>query len=182
MDNLEIIVCDNCTALTNLSVMKKLKQLYCQGCTSLTSIPEMAELIKLYCQGCTSLTSISVMVNLELLCCEYCTSLTNIPLLSNLQKLFCQGCTSLTNIPIIPELKYINCNECKWIRQCDEYEENIKSLRSCQAIFKRKLTARKLEKLLPFITEIYYSPGCKGAYLAYRAFMEKEKSFINEIK
>jgi hypothetical protein len=46
-------------------------------------------------------------------------------------------------------------------------------LKKAQCIVKRKLSAKKLEKLIPAITEIYYSPGCKGAYLAQRAFSTK---------
>jgi hypothetical protein len=71
------------------------------------------------------------------------------------------------------ELKDLDWRGCKWVSGCDEYDYNIKSLRTCQAIFKRKLTARKLEKLIPAIIEIYYSPRCKGEYLAKRAFLEK---------
>ena len=40
----------------------------------------------------------------------------------------------------------------------------------CQRIMKRKLMARRLERLTPQILEIYYSPGCKGAYLAEKSF------------
>jgi hypothetical protein len=42
-----------------------------------------------------------------------------------------------------------------------------------QAIFRRKLTARKLEKLIPEIIGIYYSPGCKGEFLAEQAFSSR---------
>ena len=99
-----------------------------------------------------------------------------------LEILYCRYCTSLASIPVVPKLKTLFCCGCKWIKDCDDYNNNIKSLRTCQSIFRRKLTARKLEKLLPAITEIYYSPGCKGAHLAERAFSAKERSFVSRIK
>jgi hypothetical protein len=132
----------------------------------------MPKLEILYCNDCTALTSIPVIPKLEILYCEG-INLTSIPTLSELKELYCTDCTALTSIPVLPKLKDLYCRGCKWLKDCDDYNSNIKSLRTCQAIFKRKLTARKLEKLLPVITEIYYSPGCKGEYLALRAFQEK---------
>jgi hypothetical protein len=75
----------------------------------------------------------------------------------------------------MPMLKELRCNGCSWIKECIAYDKNILALRSCQAIAKRKLTARKLEKLLPAIIEIYYSPGCKGEYLAEQKFFVTAK-------
>ena len=150
-----------------------IEELCCMYCTALTSIPVMPKLKKLNCIECTSLTSIPALPKLETLFCNDCTSVTNIPLCPRLIHLYCSGCTSLTNIPVLPKLEELYCDGCKWIKYCDDYNSNIKALHICQAIFKRKLTARKLEKLLPVITEIYYSPGCKGEYLALRAFQEK---------
>jgi hypothetical protein len=69
----------------------------------------------------------------------------------------------------------ISCLGCKWFPECANFESNIKSLYRCQAIFKRKLVAKKLERAIPAITEIYYSPGCKGAYLAEKSFVVKLK-------
>jgi hypothetical protein len=90
--------------------------------------------------------------------------------MAKLIALFCDYCTSVTYVPDLRPSVYVGC---KWVSGCDEYENNIKSLCSCQAIFKRKLTAKKLERMIPVITEIYYSPGCKGATLAQRAFHKK---------
>jgi hypothetical protein len=82
------------------------------------------------------------------------------------------------------KLKELHCEGCSWIKQCNNYDRNIQSLRSCQAIFRKKLTARKLERLLPAIIEIYYSPGCKGAYLAEREFQRNmaERNFLEIAK
>jgi hypothetical protein len=82
----------------------------------------------------------------------------------------CNGCTLLTDVhkPIT-----LYCSGCKWISQCEDFESNIRILKHCQTIFKRKLTARKLNHIIPAITEIYYSPGCKGEFIAHRAFLKK---------
>ena len=111
-------------------------------------------------------------LSIDYLNCESCTSLTSIPVMGELKYLDCVFCRSLTSIPVVGELY---CASCKWLDKCSDYDGNIKALRICQAIFKRKLTARKLETAIPVITEIYYSPGCKGAYLAQRAFLTKSR-------
>ena len=111
------------------------------------------------------------MPELKTLFCSGCKALTAIHAIPKLTELSCIGCTSLTNLPVMPELKYIDCSYCKWVDKCKNFEKNMSALRSCQSIFKRKLTARKLIRMLPAITEIYYSPGCKGAYLAEKSFI-----------
>jgi hypothetical protein len=52
---------------------------------------------------------------------------------------------------------------------------NIISLCKAQAIVKRKLTARKLERIIPIITEIYYSLGCKVEFIAKNQFEKLKK-------
>jgi hypothetical protein len=76
---------------------------------------------------------------------------------------------------------------CPWISRNCSHDKNIEALRTCQAIFKRKLTSRKLEQVIPEITAIYYSPGCKGEHIASRAFSatlsgnaRNTKKFLNE--
>jgi hypothetical protein len=49
----------------------------------------------------------------------------------------------------------------------------MRSLRCCQAIWKRKLILKKLSRITPFIVEIYYSPGGRGEFLAKREFYAK---------
>src|SRR5690606_36675133 len=147
------------------------KELDCEKCTALTNISVMVKLVYLYCKHCTALTNISVMPKLKELNCKCGTALTAIPVLPNLNVPVCKNCTSLTDIPILPEL--YDCKGCKWFQECDDFESNINALRSCQAIVKRKLTAKKLERVIPVITEIYYSPGCKGEYLSGRSFLAK---------
>ena len=122
---------------------------------------------KLRFSQCNKVESIPVLPKLKFLYCWNCTSLTKIPVMPVLQWIDCEGCRSLTEIP---KDLYANTAKCKWIAGAPNFEMNIQSLRDCQAIFKRKLTARKLDKLIPAITEIYYSPGCKGAYRAYCTF------------
>ena len=58
--------------------------------------------------------------------------------------------------------------------------ENIRDLKQCQAIWKRKLIAKKLTRSIYAITEIYYSPGCKGEYIAQRSFLTKSGDVKNK--
>jgi hypothetical protein len=169
MEELKYLFCTG-TSVTELPILPKLVQLFCQYCTSFTSIPPMTNLELLYCEGCTALTSLPLLPKLTELSCRDCTDLTTVPLFPALEKLFCENCTSLTEVFESPTLKELHCNGCKWIVQCSDYNSNIKSLRTCQAIVKRKLIGRKLDKLIPVITEIYYSPGCKGESIARQSF------------
>jgi hypothetical protein len=50
------------------------------------------------------------------------------------------------------------------------YMTKIKTL---QKFLKKRFLYKKLVSLIPAVTELYYSPGCKGEYLALRAFSEK---------
>jgi hypothetical protein len=190
MTELVILYCKNCTALTNIPTLPKLKILRCEGSTALTSIPVLPILEALFCSFCTALTNIPTMSKLQQIFCTGCTALTSIPVMEELEILYCNECTALTSIPAMPELRELDCGfctsltdipyssveevwyvGCKWFQVCKEFDSNIKSLRSCQAIAKRKLTARKLEKLIPAIVDIYYSPGYKGAYIAEKNFL-----------
>ena len=194
LPKLQYLSCGNCTSLTSIPVLPKLQYLSCRGCTALTSIPILPELEELYCERCTSLTRIHVFPKLSILNCWGCTAITAVHAMPKLKELDCKFCRSLTSITELPQLEYLYCenctaltsipsnvstflvfffNGCKWlnIKGNRDFENNMRSLRSCQAIFKRKLTARKLEKLLPELIAIYYAPGCKGEHIASRAFL-----------
>jgi uncharacterized paraquat-inducible protein A len=173
--DIEELNCSYCTILTAIPLLPKLKYIDCWDCKSLTTIPPLPKLKTLFCEYCTALTSIPVMPELKTLDCRYCTSLTSIPVLPKLEELYCGDCTALTSILVMPKLA-LNCDGCTWIDHKNaDFKQNIETLRTCQAIFRRKLTARKLEKLIPSIIEIYYSPDCKGARIA-------EKSFLKQIQ
>ena len=165
------LYCYGCTSLTKIPVIPGLKTLYCTGCTSLKEIPVIPGLEILDCRGCTSLTKIPVIPGLKTLYCGGCTSLTKIPVIPGLEILYCYGCTSLTEIPVIPGLKELYCGGCTWIpAQNDKFESNLQSLSALQRVWKRKYRGRRLEQLIHAIMEIYYSPDCKGAFLAQKEF------------
>jgi hypothetical protein len=63
--------------------------------------------------------------------------------------------------------------KCPWLNGSEDFEYNLKKLSMIQAFWKRIVLARKLERLMPEIVAIYYSPGCKGEMLAERAFFRK---------
>ena len=168
MVKLKELHCRDCIALTSIPELPKLEYLDCIYCKSITTISIMAKLKTLYCKYCTALTTISLFPKLEYIDCAGCTSLTTISLLPRLQILFCEDCTALTDVPWLESLY---CRGCKWIDYRNvEFDSNIRALRICQAIFRRKLIAKKLVRIIPVITEIYYSPGCKGEALALHAF------------
>ena len=97
--------------------------------------------------------------------CNDCTSLTEIP---GLKYLFCYDCTSLTKIPSVETLY---CYGCTWIPiQNNKFDSNLQRLSTLQRLWKRTRTGRRLEKLIPAIMGIYYSPDCKGAFLAQKEF------------
>jgi hypothetical protein len=84
------------------------------------------------------------------------------------------NCTSLTSIPEIKTTLFL-LDGCKWLNDLQDFEENMRALRICQAMWKRKVLGRKLERVIPIVSEIYYSPGCKGEHLAERAFLTKAR-------
>jgi hypothetical protein len=96
------------------------------------------------------------------------TNITEIPDIPGLD-LHCNGCRSLTKIPHITG--NICCNGCPWLPQNGEFEKNLKRLVFLQKAIKRYNARKKLEKIIPLITEIYYSPGCKGFELARRSYL-----------
>ena len=121
--------------------------------TPLTHISELPELVYLWWKNCIRLKSISSLPKLE--------------------ELYCNGCTSLTFIPL--RLKSLYCEDCRWLYRNEEFKDNIRALRVCQGMWKRKVLGRKLDRVIPILSEFYYSPGCKGEYLASRAFLTKAK-------
>ena len=176
LPNLKVLYCWDCTALASIPQLPKLRVLDCSSCTSLTSIPKLPELETLDCSNCTALSNIPALPNLRELFCGICTNLTTIPILPKLERLCCDQCTILTSVPChndMPDIQEVDCEGCKWIELEKGFEENILSLKRCQAIARRKLTARKLESIIPELVSIYYSPGCKGEFDAKRAFSKK---------
>jgi hypothetical protein len=189
LPKLKMLDCSSNTVLTSIPILPRLEKLYCQYCTSLTSIPELPKLYRLCCGWCRNIKNIPELLNLKELHCSY-TSITSLPVLPKLEILNCRYCKTLTNIPKLPKLIRLHCSGdqcltsihvpsgtdtvgllgCKWISKCSSFNSNIEALRTCQAIFRRKLTAKKLERILPTITEIYYSPGCKGEAIARKNF------------
>jgi hypothetical protein len=163
--------CENSENLTDIAVQPRLYDLRCDHCPNLLKINIHPKLQKLFCEGCKSLTEISGLPSLNHLFCETCTNLTRISDLPKLHVIHCNACKTLTEIP---NANYIYSPGCTWLNyELNDFDSNINALCTCQAIFKRKLTARKLKKLIPAVCEIYYSPGCKGEYLAKRAFLTK---------
>jgi len=60
---------------------------------------------------------------------------------------------------------------CKWLPS-DDYKDNINSLIKCQRIARNYLKRKKLDRLIPHLIEIYYTPGMKGAYFHKKAMEE----------
>src|SRR5690606_32789206 len=111
-------------------------------------IEELPEVVHLDCTDCIRLTEISEFPALKYLTCSGCSSLTTISHLLNLNQLFCKYCRALIDVP---EAEFVShCTGCTWlnVNENKEYSENLKSLRSCQAMWKRKVIGRKLEKLI----------------------------------
>jgi hypothetical protein len=125
-----------------------LTYLSCIDCTRLTSIPNMPKINTIYCSGCTSLTKIESRI---------------------LRSLHCQQCKSLTDIRNVGTCG-IWYQGATWISANVDFSTNIRALKRCQAMVKRKLIARKLERTIPEITAIYYSPGYKGEWIAEKSF------------
>jgi hypothetical protein len=118
------------------------------------------------------------MPELQLVNCSFCKSLTRVgDPEAKLVKLECRNCPILTSIPHISRI--LNCDGCSWLKNKNvEFEENIQSLRKCQAMWKRKLTAIRLERLIPQLIELYYLPGYKGAMIAEKRFSQRVKTQI----
>jgi len=104
--------------------------------------------------------------------CHSCTNLKSISSLPKLRTLICDDCRILTSTPLFPELETLHCPGCTWMKERTDHEQNILNLKRCQAIFRRKLAIRKLLRLIPAITLIFYLPGCKGEFLAMKHFQK----------
>ncbi len=167
--DLTIVNCYGCKNVKAIPVIPGLEILNCSWCPNLTKIPAIPGLEELYCSDCPNLTKIPTIPGLQRLDCSDCTSLTKIPIISGLQKLNCSNCTSLTKIPVVP-LKRLRCFGCPWLSQNSEFADNLKKLTFLQTKIRRRYAGKKLEALVPQISEIYYSPGCKGYELAKRSF------------
>ncbi len=169
IENLRVLVCSGCTTLTEIPIIPELLYLNCEQCPNLTKIPIIPGLEELFCSGCTSLTEIPNIPGLQYLNCSDCPSLTEIPLIPDLIFLNCEGCRSLTKLLYDPDILYSG-DSCPWISQNSEFEENLKKLIFLQKKLRRRYIGKKLEALSSQISEIYYSPGCKGYELAKRSF------------
>ena len=117
------------------------------------------------CNNCDSLTEISTLSALKTLTCDDCTNLTKISKNPKLEYLGCINCRSLTEIP---KCDTVRCFGCPWLSA-----ENLTKLKFLQKCWKRFYIGRKLERLIPKILDIYYSPGCKGYFLAKKHFENK---------
>ena len=121
--------------------------------------------------------------------CNGCTKLKSIPYIPSLERLHCGGCTSLKNIPDIPGLKFLVCAFCRmiihrpkaamfdftgcvWINHRHNfwYKDNISKLIVLQKWFRKCLSSKKLIRIIPILTEIFYSPYSRGALLASKSF------------
>ena len=169
----QILDCHGCKNITSIPVIKGLQQLYCGGCTNLESLPNIPGLQKLIFWGCEKIKIIPNIKTLLLINCMKCPGLTSIPEIKGLKHLNCTGCTNLINLPKIDDLRNIYCKDCPWLKHFKNpnYEENIRNLVILQKFFKRILASRKLLRIAPILVGVWYSPGCHGAWLAEREFV-----------
>ena len=192
-----VIVCEECPKLRKIECISTLQYLYCRRCPKLREIPKIDNLIRLSCERCENLTEIPYMSNLMFLQCGYCVRLTKIPDMENLREISCRGCRLLTSFPLFkrtngkiepghstwtsygfldsyfPNIPYINrldVTHCPWINTNMNYENNLKNLIKLQRYFKKMVLHKKFTKLIPTLTSIFYSPGCRGMNMARESF------------
>lgn len=113
------------------------------------------------------------------------TSVKKIGYYKNLTRINVCNCRDLVEIDERNQICDIRCLYCdKLIRIPNSISkrisycyliENLEKLKKCKALFITKLLARKILKLIPAISYIYYTPGYKGAFLAEKHF-EKLKN------
>ncbi len=196
---LKKLFCYYCPNLEEIPNIPGLEILACKDCPKLKEIPVIAGLQQLYFNDCPKLEEIPVILGLKSLICYNCQNLKEIPEISGMCEFACIKCRSVVKIPKYLSCKYLGkmyytlvhfigtslfdihgnrrvistdffLINMPWITQNPDYEENLEKLRFLQKKFKRRYTGKKLEALIPQISEIYYSPGCKGYELAKRSF------------
>ena len=91
--------------------------------------------------------------------------------MKSLNFLQCQYCPILTSIP---QKKYeiLRRFGSRWIYDKDSvpYKNNLQKLVELQKWFRKRLLYNKFMRLIPIITEIFYSPGCRGKRIAEKEF------------
>ncbi len=146
-------------------------------------IPVIHGLRKLVLRHSFNLKKIPMIHSLKELDIHYCPRIKKIPLIRGLRTIECCGC-DVKKIPPFRFLESLTCTDCDFIVKipkatksyikCHWLDKNvIRQLIICQKITKRKLSARRLERIKDSIVEIYFSPGCKGEWLAKKAFHKK---------
>lgn len=172
MPNLRVLDCAGCVNLETIPVLPKLTTLFCDGCVKLETLPVLPKLKYLLCGGCVKLKEdFSKFPQLCQLYCGGCPNITKIVRLRNLDTLECRNCTSLTEIEDEGKIRELDPTGCTWVPiRNNAYNFNIRRLITVQKIWSRKLLGRKLEKFIPEINAIYYSPECKGFRMAKKEF------------
>lgn len=162
-------------------------------------IPDLCKsrIMSLDCSGCPNLENIDNLqhYDISILWCCRCPKIKKIPWLKNPDQIYCSNCVNLSEIETQPMFTYINFSNCRlltdvnvqplryfsalkcpWI-SCIAYriknpnfESRIEKLKKLQRWFIKFLLIKKLVYFIPYISEIYYLPGYKGAFLSEKRF------------
>jgi hypothetical protein len=171
IENIQILVIDDCKFLTKIPNIKGLKKLWCVGCILLKEIPNIKGLQNLVCRYCHLLTKIPNIKSLTTLICMNCNSLKKLPDIINLKELDCRHNRLLTKLPNIHNLEVIYWNGCPWLEIENEFlycpwaelnKRNLKNLIKLQRWIDRYLRRKKLEKIIPNVTKYWFSPNAYG--------------------
>jgi hypothetical protein len=200
LEGLTELNCGKCIVLTSIPIIEGLKRLDCHSCPNLTNIFCPSSLKCLKCYSCEKLVNIEFPHGgcLEILDCSDCISIVKLPKIDIELELNCECCTSLTTIlsEFIEDCRAEGCHLLTYVGADDvqsfasdsnwvfvktiyedddilcrrDFDERICKLINLQRIVRRYLLRLRLNKIIPLISEIYYSPGCRGAWIAEKNF------------